>query len=48
MAAFGWGTKEILAIIRGTADENGNISMYKEGYKLGQLSAAEARATGVS
>lgn len=37
-----------VAIIRGTvADENGNISMYKEGYKLGQLSAAEAaRATG--
>lgn len=37
-----------VAIIRGTlADENGNISMRKEGYKLGQLAAAEAaRATG--
>ena len=30
-----------VAIIRGTlADENGNISMRKEGYKLGQLAAA--------
>ena len=37
-----------VTLIRGTvADEKGNISMYKEGYKLGQLSAAEAaKATG--
>lgn len=37
-----------VAIIRGTvADERGNIAMTKEGYKLGQLAAAEAaRATG--
>ena len=37
-----------VVLIRGTyADEKGNISMDKEGYKLGQLAAAEAaRATG--
>lgn len=32
-----------VTIIRGTvADENGNISIYKEGYQLGQLAAAQA------
>lgn len=32
-----------VTIIRGTvADENGNITLYKEGYKLGQLQAAQA------
>lgn len=32
-----------ITLIRGTiADENGNISIYKEGYQLGQLAAAEA------
>ena len=32
-----------VTLIRGTvADTKGNISCYKEGYKLGQLSAAEA------
>lgn len=37
-----------VTIIRGTvADEKGNISCYKEGYKLGQMAAAEAaRACG--
>ncbi|MFQ8760936.1 MAG: CoA-transferase [Intestinimonas sp.] len=37
-----------VTLIRGTvADERGNIAMTKEGYKLGQLAAAEAaRATG--
>lgn len=37
-----------VALIRGTtADENGNITMEHEGYKLGQLAAAEAaRASG--
>lgn len=37
-----------VAIIRGSvADENGNISLYREGYILGQLSVAQAaRASG--
>jgi propionate CoA-transferase len=37
-----------VALIRGTvADEKGNVSIYKEGYQVGQLAAAEAaRACG--
>lgn len=32
-----------VTLIRGSvADENGNVSIYREGYKLGQISAAEA------
>jgi len=32
-----------VTLIRGSiADENGNISLYREGYKLGQISAAQA------